>query len=267
MLCEDSRELITGFIDNELSTPERALLEQHLEDCSKCLDAVSRERQMKVRTREAGQHITAPTDLHAALDRQYSVQGEGWWVAVLKGCRMSLRPLPAMALLILIVVPVVFLVMESRQAISVETLQTHEAVVSGTVPYAKSDSPQRVAQELSQAVGGRFVPPAYDLGKFGLHTAGGFRQQVEGRDILVTVYKGSIKPLTCHTFLGDESDIPAGARLVSDPLDDRKYFAFSEGAINGVLQRYGDQVCVLVSEMPMDELIRIARSVHHVNHS
>jgi anti-sigma factor RsiW len=267
MLCEDTRELVTGFVDNELSTQERALLEGHLEDCSKCLDAVSRERQMKARTHEAGQRITAPPELHAALDRQYGIRGEGWWGAVLSWRRISLRPLPAMALLILIVVPVAFLVMESQQAISLETLQTHEAAVSGTIPYAESDSPQWVAQELSQAVGSRFAPPTYDLGKFGLHTVGGFRQQVEGRDVLVTVYKGSANPLTCHMFLGDESDIPAGARLVSDPLDDRKYFAFSEGTVNGVLQRYGDEVCVLVSEMPMDDLIRIARSVHHVNHS
>lgn len=264
MLCEDTRELVTGFVDNELSTQERALLEEHLEDCSKCLEAVSRERQMKVRTREAGQSITAPAELHAVLERQYGVQGEGWWVAVSSWC---LRPLPAMALLILIIVPVAFFVMESRQAISVETLQTHEAVVSGTVPFMKSDSPQWVAQELSRAVDGRFVPPTYDLGKFGLHTVGGFRQRVEGRDVLVTVYKGSSNPLTCHTFLGDERDIPAGARLVSDPLDGRKYFVFSEGAVNGVLQRYGDEICVLVSEMPMDELIRVARSGQQMNQS
>jgi len=73
---------------------------------------------------------------------------------------------------------------------------------------------------------------------------------------------GSAHTLTCHTFLGDERDIPDDARLVYDAADGMKYFTFSDGSINGVLQRSGDEVCVLVSKLPMDELIRIARSVH-----
>lgn len=180
---------------------------------------------------------------------------------------MGLRPVPAMALLILIAVPAALLMIGPEQAVSVETLRTHDAVVSGSVPYARSDSAERVARELSRAVSGKFVPPSYDLGKFGLHPSGGLQHQVDGRDVLVTVYKGSADPLTCHSFLGDESDIPEGAKLVYDPTDGRKYFTFSNGAVNGVLQQYGDEVCVLVSKMSMEDLVRIARSVQHDKHS
>jgi len=267
MSCKETSELVTGFVDDQLSTDERSSYEAHLRVCAACVKAVSRERQIKARMRAAGRMVTAPLELRAALQQKYGVQRTSWWVRAQEWCRFSIRPVPAVALLALIAVPVALLVMESsRQGISLETLRTHEAVVSGAVPYTRSDSAQVVAQELSRAVGGEIVPPIYDLGKFDLHTAGGFQEEVGGRDVLVTVYKGSASPLTCHAFLGDESDIPEGARLVYDPADGRKLFTFSNGAVNGVLQRYGDEVCVLVSTMPMDDLVRIARSVQHQNH-
>jgi len=171
-----------------------------------------------------------------------------------------------MALLLLFLVPMAFLVIDSRQAIPITSLEIHRAVVSGEMDYVKSETPELVAQELSRAVGGRFVPPVYDLSEFGLHTAGGFRQKVRDREVLVTVYQGNAETLTCHTFLGDGTDIPEGAQLVYDPLNGRKYFTFSDGSINGVLQRYGDELCVLVSRLPMDELIRVARSVPLMPH-
>lgn len=267
MRCEESRELVTGFVDEELSTDERTLFEAHLAACSGCADAVSAERRIRAMMRRTGQSVAAPAQLRAVLQHQYGHRQESWWVRVQQWCGMGFRPAPAMALVILILVPLALLMLDSRQAISVETLRIHDAVVAGAIRYAHNDSAEQVAQELSRAVGGKFAPPTYDLRQFGLHTTGGLQQQIDGRDVLVTVYKGTANPITCHSFLGGEGDIPEGAALVYDPVNGKKYFTFSDGALNAVLQQYRDEVCVLVSKMPLDDLVRIARSVQHDNHS
>jgi hypothetical protein len=37
------------------------------------------------------------------------------------------------------------------------------------------------------------------------------------------------------------------------------FYAFSRAGINAVLHREGDVICILASEMPMDELLALAR--------
>jgi hypothetical protein len=38
------------------------------------------------------------------------------------------------------------------------------------------------------------------------------------------------------------------------------FYAFSQGGMNAVLHREGDVICILVSEMSMDDLLALARS-------
>lgn len=266
MPCQETQELITGFVDDQISVRERAELEQHLETCAACRNAVALEQRTKSRIHEAGRRLEAPRELHAALERQYGAQPGSLWSRVKTWSQWGLRPVPVMALVVVIAISLAFFMTNDRRAVPMETLAIHRAVISGNVDYAKAETPESVAQQLSRAVGERFAPPVYDLGQFGLHTAGGFRQELHDRDVLVTVYRGNTDTLTCHTFVGDERDIPEASQLVYDPLDGRKYFTFSDGDVNGVLQRYGDELCVLVSKLPMDELLQVARSVHPTHH-
>jgi hypothetical protein len=37
-------------------------------------------------------------------------------------------------------------------------------------------------------------------------------------------------------------------------------YAFSRGPVNAVLHREGDLICILASEMPMNELVELTRS-------
>jgi len=38
------------------------------------------------------------------------------------------------------------------------------------------------------------------------------------------------------------------------------FYAFSQGCMNAILHREGDVICILASEMPMEELLALARS-------
>ena len=101
----------------------------------------------------------------------------------------------------------------------------------------------------------------HDFSMAGLRVAGGLVQEVRGRKVLVTVYEDKGPPLSCYTFLEEEKDAPANAAVFFDPAKGKIFYTFSEGRINGVLQRVGERICILVSEMPLEELIALARSV------
>jgi hypothetical protein len=100
----------------------------------------------------------------------------------------------------------------------------------------------------------------YDFSLLGLQAVGGFVQEVRGRKVLVTVYEGKGRPVSCFTFLGTERDAPEGAAIFFDAGKERNFYTFSQGRINGVLQRVGEKICILVSEMPLEDLAALARS-------
>jgi hypothetical protein len=100
----------------------------------------------------------------------------------------------------------------------------------------------------------------YDLSAMGLKAVGGLVQEIGGRKVLVTVYKGRGSAVLCFTFLGTEKDAPPNARLFFDPEKRMNFYTFSKGRVNGVMQAVGDRICTFVSKMPMSELLALARS-------
>ena len=85
-------------------------------------------------------------------------------------------------------------------------------------------------------------------------------QEVAGRKIIVALYEGTAPSLTCYTFLGTERDVPKGATLFADPEKKINFYTFSHQGVNGVMHREGELICILVSEIPLAELLALARS-------
>jgi hypothetical protein len=100
----------------------------------------------------------------------------------------------------------------------------------------------------------------YDLEAMKLHPVAGAVHEVNGRKLLVAVYRGEGGSLLCYTFLGSEADAPPHAARFFDPDMKMNFYAFSQAGINAILHREGDVICILAAEMPMDELLALVRS-------
>ena len=83
---------------------------------------------------------------------------------------------------------------------------------------------------------------------------------LQGRKILVAIYQGEGGSLLCYTLLGSEADAPANAARFFDPDMKMNFYAFSRAGINAVLHREGDVICILASEMPMDDLLALVKA-------
>ena len=94
---------------------------------------------------------------------------------------------------------------------------------------------------------------------------GGMVQEINGRKVLVTVYTGNGLSVTCFTFLGTEGDAPENATAFFDPGKKIKFYTFAKDGFNAVLHREGNVICILVSEMPAQELLALARSKSHAS--
>jgi len=266
MRCEETQEFITGLVDNELSHDERDYIEVHLKNCQRCLFIYEQERELKKVIRSAGAGVNAPAHLRGRIlsDRRLFAEKNnlaGGWKSLFWPWKTGLRPAFVGATVLVLVVTGLYVMWPTEEPAALAVLRTHEKIVGNVIAFKRAGNSQEVKELLFRSVGAAFVPMEYDFSMAGLHVAGGLVQEVGGRKVLVSVYEGEGSPVSCYTFLGEETDAPANAAVVFDPAKGKNFYTFSRGRINGVLQRVGERICILVSEMPLEELIALARSV------
>ncbi len=266
MNCIEADELITALVDNELSDLERDAIEGHVKDCLRCEDIYRQEQELKRQVRLTGARITAPSDLKERIlsDRRtfpgVAESADGWkglsWPA-----RIVFRPAYAFALLVLLVLPTIYLMWPASQPVSMAALETHEKILTGEISFVSSSTQEEVKERLYRSVEKSFAPMGYDLSRVGLKAVGGLVQEIGRNKILVTVYEGARPSLSCFTFQDTNGGVPPNARLLFDPEKKMSFYTFSNGQTNGVMQRVGGRVCILVSKMPLQELLALARSI------
>jgi anti-sigma factor RsiW len=264
MKCEEAQELITALVDDELSDSELASIESHLRECARCQFAHRQEQALKTAVRAASGAVSLPADLKEKIlsglgrpgkgEALNEPQGPGWL------SQLAFRPALAFALLLLLLLPVVYLMRSEPAPIALSALESHERMVAGSLSYIREENPEKLKIQLARSVDGRFGPMGYDLSMMGLRPVGGAVQEVAGRKIIVALYEGTAPSLTCYTFLGTERDVPKGAALFADPEKKINFYTFSHQGVNGVMHREGELICILVSEIPLPELLALARS-------
>ncbi len=263
MQCENALELITALVDNELSLEERQVIEGHLGECGKCQLQHGQERLLKQQLKLASAAVMAPVALRARVQediRKLSAktrpERSHWLQRWLQ--TPALRPALAFMLLALVIAPLAYQWWPAKN-VALAALEAHETIVTGEKPFQRSNDPAALKQQLVQAVGNRFAPMGYDLSGMKVYPVGGFVQKIAGREVLVTVYRGEGTDVTCFTFLGTEGDAPKQAQLMHDPGKRMNFYTFSQGGMNAVLHREGKVICIMVSKMPMAELLAMVR--------
>lgn len=263
MECKDAQELITALVDNELSTDERSTIEAHLWGCEKCRSSHEQELILKRQIRLASAALTAPAGLREKVEAEIEkLCANAQPVPPPRWRRWLLMPAwrPALAFMALAVVTItVAYQWWPAKNVAVAALEIHESIVQGQRHFTRSDDPAQLTRQLVQAVGNRFTPMGYDLSGMRVYPVGGFVQKIGGREVLVTIYQGDGPAVTCFTFLGTEADAPQGAEKFYDPEKRINFYTFSDGDMHGVLHREGDAICIMVSKMPMAELVAMVR--------
>jgi len=88
MSCEENREMISSFIDAELSPAEKEMLERHLSGCSKCRTLEEWLRCVKEGISQAAEGLTIPSSLREKILRSLpnippTVDPVPWWKRLL----------------------------------------------------------------------------------------------------------------------------------------------------------------------------------------
>src|SRR5262245_4965785 len=264
MKCEQAEELISALIDNELSGPERSSIEGHLRDCPRCQRAYEWGRTLNSEIRTVSANVVAPIDLRQRIvsdqrtmpkETKYNLRGK-----LSLRLQPFLRPAFASALLVIVLISMFFLMRRPNQPISLASLEIRAKIDRDEVALQEATDTDELHTWLRRAVDGKFGPLGYDFSPLNVKPIGGTVQEINGRQVLVAVFRGNGLSITCFTFLGTEEDAPKNATVFFDPETSIRFYSFSRNGINAVLHREDNTVCMLTSNMPAEELLALVRS-------
>jgi hypothetical protein len=263
MNCEDAGELITALVDNELSRQERLLIESHLKDCSRCKRAYEQERALKREIHNFGISMAEPAGLKEKILSDYGMLPDKREFFPSRKNILSFRtlgkPAFAAAVLVLVLLPTIYFLKPHSQPISVAALQSQLKIARGELSFKKTANLNELRAWQIRAVNGKFAPMEYNLVGMRVQPVGGLVEDIDGRQLLVTVYSGAGPSVTCFTFLGTEADAPDDATVFFDQTRDVRFYSFSRNGYNAVLHREGNVICLLVSDMTAQDLLQLAR--------
>jgi anti-sigma factor (TIGR02949 family) len=265
MNCDEAQESITALVDQELDHAERSVLESHMGECSGCRLAFEEELALKRSIRQTGERMHAPARLRSRIlsDRRIFPEkrrSARQWLETLWPRSPIYQTGLALAFLVLLILPTYYLSNRVSQPVGLAAIETYDSFRRGDLPFDRTSNSDEIVRRLTQAVDGRFHPMGYDLSAMNMRPVAGVVREIDGRKILVAIYQGEGGSLLCYTFLGSEGDALPNAARFFDPDKKMNFYAFSRAGINAVLHREGDVICILASEMPMDNLLALARS-------
>ena len=263
MTCKEAEELISALADNELSEQERSSTEGHLKGCPRCQRAYELHQSLNSEIRTVSASVVAPIDLRQRIVSDQRTMPKEDESNSRGNLILRLQPFlrPAFAsLLVILLFSIIFLMQRPSQPISLAALQIRAKIDEGDIPLQKATNTDELHDWLRRAVDGKFGPLGYDFSSLGVKPIGGTVQEVNGRQILVAVFRGNGLSITCLTFLGAEEDAPKNATVFFDPETKIRFYSFSRNGINAVLHREDNTICMLTSNMPPEELLSLARS-------
>jgi anti-sigma factor RsiW len=264
MKCEEAEELISALADNELSDRERSSIEGHLRDCPRCQRAYEWHQSLNSEIHTVSASVVAPVDLRQRiLSDQRTMPKEAKSNSggkLILRLQPFLRPAFASALLVILLISIFFLMQRPSQPISLTALQIRAKIDEGEISLQEATNTDELHDWLRHAVDGKFGPLGYDFSPLGVKPIGGTVREVKGRQILVAVFKGNGLSITCFTFLGTEEDAPKNATVFFDPDKRMRFYSFSRDGIHAVLHREDNVICILVSNMPPEELLSLVKS-------
>ena len=266
--CEEAQELITGLVDNELSTEDTDSITVHFGQCNECAQSYSREFALKRLLKQTAQAMQAPRALRNSVISQARFYQRkrrflALWQIPRRASALAYQTTTIIALLALPILIAHFWRTSSHAPIAVGIFQSYRQITNDEVVPITMHSLAELRERLRQDVDGSFSPMAYDFSAMNIHVVGGMVQEIAMRKVLVAVYKGNDRTIICYTFLGAETDAPEVAEMFVDAEKNMNFHQFSTAQINAVMHAEGAVNCVLVSDLPMPQLLQLARAKAH----
>jgi anti-sigma factor (TIGR02949 family) len=215
MQCTDARDLLNGYLDNELDAAHALQVARHLESCEACRSAHAVDVGLRAALRDNAPRYRAPAPLRTKI--LASIGGSAKptrardWLGTGEGTRLGAAF--AFAVLVTFGVTYYFVKPSASDLLMEEALATHVRGVLSTRPIDVASSDRHTVKPwLSARLD--FSPPVADFTEQGFALAGGRLDYLDGRPIATLIYQHKQHVISVFVW-PDATAGPAGSTYES----------------------------------------------------
>jgi anti-sigma factor RsiW len=238
--CNEYRECAAADADGVLGAAEEEA-RRHLERCAGC--RAERDRQLAVRgllrSRARDLHPATPVGLRtrvlATLDEAHAASERGWWSSAVRWG----------GVVAFTVAVVLTIVVWNRNAPFTPLIREYDRAANGSLELALRTAKREDLEAYYRQHAAEGIPVhVVDLSAAGFRLVGGAVADLRGRRARLSVYSDGRYTIVCDYRFAESFSYPLPAS--GEPV------FFARGGASFCARRIGDEVCLLVTRMPME---------------
>ena len=210
MICQEARQSIDAYVDQELDLVRSLDFERHIEGCAECRALCDQVEELRSAVRIHSPYFAAPEGLEKRIRAQLRLPAAGQTRTVRHHTLLAWRPFAVAAGVVGLAIFTVMFVMMLRR--SAETDMLAQQVVSSHIRSLMvnhlADVPSSDQHTVKPWFNGKldFSPPVKDLKIEGFPLTGGRLDYLEGRPVAALLYRRNQHTINLFVWPSSHSD-------------------------------------------------------------
>jgi hypothetical protein len=254
MIHKEFEELVSSYIDFEVTPEEEKTIREHLSTCTSCRNLYEQSKIMKETLHELNEKIAIPPGLNNRL------------IKSLENVRKE-RPISKLFLILATSIVAIFILAlfirgyifrtEANPLLN-NVLESYRDISSGKLPIAyKSENNEDLQNDLDKTGNIPFEFDVDDFREMGFKLKGALVKDIAKRKSVIFIYEGK-EQVGYYLLKSLESDFPKEAKKIRNSEKGVDFYLLQNEGYNLVMWKEENTTCIMVSKLDQKRLLDLA---------
>jgi anti-sigma factor RsiW len=254
MTHEEFEELVSPYVDSQVTPEEEKAIREHMEVCASCISLYEEEKTIKEKLHSLSKTVPIPPDLDEKLIRSLGkVKKKRFISNLFLGIAAAL-----VVLFILAFFMRVYIFRTEPNSLLSEVLESYKDIFNEKLPIAyKTENPEDLQIQLDKTAAIPFTLDVDDFSAMGFKLKGGLVKEIAKRKSAILIYEGK-ELVGYYLMISSESDFPKDAKKIRDKEKETDFYLLQRDSYNLVVWKEGNKTCIMVSKLDEKQLLSLA---------
>lgn len=255
MIHQEFEELLSAYIDFEVTPEEEKAIREHIESCVSCRNLYEQSKIIKEKLHGLNETIPVPQDLNKILITSLdNVKRERFIPNLSLGVAISMALLVILALFIAVYI---FKPTGPNPLLS-GVLESYIDISDGKLPIAyKTENVEDLKVDLDKTGKIPFEFDVDDFSAIGFKLKGALVKDLAKRRSLIFIYEGK-EPVGYYLLNSLKSDFPIEAKKIRNDEKGIDFYLLQRDGYNLVVWKEEGKTCFMISRLNPKELLSLA---------